>query len=361
MTHYECLGIPEHASAEEIRKSYRKLVLKYHPDRSGDVRTTDKFVQITEAYAVLSDAKRRSAYDASLQYRRERERMQKERQRPQQRREPPKAQQRPPGRDPGDLAAKLTQAAVLYSQGRYDAAESVAKLVLRSDPRRAMAHAILGDIARSKQRLNEALGHYSYAIQIEPNNSTFARRYEEVLRLTSKVTQFGDVHPVQPRPKPLFAAAVLSALPMAYVALAREAPVFSNFYPISTWTYGLAVMLFLNGVIAGAALSVGQTVDRWDSAVRGSSGKLSAAAMLGFVAVVNFWASALLYVFLGQIQNSYTYTMSRLITAVGVLAVSYAFMANLSPTIMWQQALLWGGNVIYIGALCGWAVADAFR
>ena len=43
------------------------------------------------------------------------------------------------------------------------------------------------------------------------------------------------------------------------------------------------------------------------------------------------------------------------------LIEGYALMSSLSPTIIWHQALLWGGNVIYVGVLAGWAVADAFR
>ena len=82
---------------------------------------------------------------------------------------------------------------------------------------------------------------------------------------------------------------------------------------------------------------------------------------LGIVALVNFWASAAFYIFLGLLQKSFTYSVSRLVTVVVVLTLSYAFMSHLSPTIIPVQTLLWGGNLIYLGALCGWAVADAFR
>src|ERR1700692_1453631 len=62
--YYETLGVPKSASAEEIRKSYRKLARKHHPDLNpGDKSSEDRFKNVQEAYDVLSDAKKRQMYD----------------------------------------------------------------------------------------------------------------------------------------------------------------------------------------------------------------------------------------------------------------------------------------------------------
>jgi molecular chaperone DnaJ len=62
--YYETLGVPRDASADDIRKSYRKLARKFHPDLNpGDKSSEDRFKNVQEAYDVLSDPKKRQMYD----------------------------------------------------------------------------------------------------------------------------------------------------------------------------------------------------------------------------------------------------------------------------------------------------------
>ncbi len=60
---YETLGVSENASAEEIKKSYRKLARKYHPDINKEESAVEKFKEINAAYEVLSDADKKAQYD----------------------------------------------------------------------------------------------------------------------------------------------------------------------------------------------------------------------------------------------------------------------------------------------------------
>lgn len=61
--YYETLSVSRTASAEEVKKAYRRLAKKYHPDLSKDGASAEKFKQIAEAYEVLSDPEKRAQYD----------------------------------------------------------------------------------------------------------------------------------------------------------------------------------------------------------------------------------------------------------------------------------------------------------
>lgn len=67
--YYKILGVPEKAAQEEIKKAYRRLAKKYHPDANpNDASAAERFKEISEAHAVLSDAEKRRQYDLMRKY-----------------------------------------------------------------------------------------------------------------------------------------------------------------------------------------------------------------------------------------------------------------------------------------------------
>jgi len=61
--YYKILGLPKTATDDEIKKAYRKLALKFHPDKNKAAGAEDKFKEVAEAYEVLSDKKKREVFD----------------------------------------------------------------------------------------------------------------------------------------------------------------------------------------------------------------------------------------------------------------------------------------------------------
>uniref|UniRef100_A0A8C9AHQ0 J domain-containing protein n=1 Tax=Prolemur simus TaxID=1328070 RepID=A0A8C9AHQ0_PROSS len=67
VNYYKVLGVPQNASSSDIKKAYHQLALQVHPDKNPENKEAaeEKFKQVAEAYAVLSDAKKRNDYDKS--------------------------------------------------------------------------------------------------------------------------------------------------------------------------------------------------------------------------------------------------------------------------------------------------------
>lgn len=62
-SYYDVLGVPKNATTAQIKSAYRKLALKWHPDRNKDTGAEDKFKEINQAYEVLSDSQKKQMYD----------------------------------------------------------------------------------------------------------------------------------------------------------------------------------------------------------------------------------------------------------------------------------------------------------
>jgi len=360
--HYEILGIKQTSTPDEIKSAYRKLVLKYHPDKSSDPNAADLFMAITESYNILSDSESRKEYDRLLLV----ERLRASHPSPPkvQTAKPPQPQQ-PKAKQAAksvSLTAEVTRLSVLFSRGQYGEAEKLAIRIRHQDSRQPLPYAVLSEIARSRGDLREAERLLALAVQMDPRNDTYRSRYEELVRSRGKETaekaktDAKSIEVVAP-----LAGSAMVVLAAIYLALSREFPILEKLSLISTWTLGFIAMALICGVTIGAALSIGGYLDRFNAMLVNSLGRISPVIALATIAIVNFWLAAALYAIMSLIQRSFNFSLNRIIGATAASVAVLSLGCAISPSVQGWQALIWGGNLVYIGALCGWMTTDALR
>jgi curved DNA-binding protein CbpA len=359
--------VPRNASTNEIRSAYRKIALKHHPDHSNSAASKAIFIAATEAYDVLSDKEKRRAYDNQLAE--QRARAEKATQRPAQ---PSPRPQPKPGptnqttttstRQPS-MAEEIQKLTKLFQSGRQNEAELLARRILNRDSRQAVPYAVLGDIARGRGNVNEAAKMYAYAMQMDPRNAIYERKYTELLNRTQVVEDKKRTR-LEPEDQKVIAPMVGGGVILVaaiYLVLSQEKSVFQWLPPVSTWTFATLMVLFLSGVALGASMALGRLLDRFSEATTSATGRISPTMALGCVSLAQFWFAAALYGCAGLVQKAWNVSTSRLIAGVAATSVALALAAALNGRIDPAQTLIWGGNIVYCGALCGWMVADIAR
>src|SRR5579871_572616 len=387
-THYEVLDVRVASTGDEIRSAYRKIVLQHHPDRSSDPRSAELFLAATTAYEVLGDADRRKQYDELLRL----ERMKAEQDKlsdyarrkgytgaksksgapkppPRQRVDGPTV---PTGSAPrgntdftaasrGSTTVEVTRLTMLFTRGQVLEAERLARKIIERDGRQPIPYAVLGDLHRQRGELHQASKMYAYAVQMDPRNQLYQARHEELLGALNVADSGRTEHATTAQLYMPLVGGGLVLLSSCYVILSNESPLMPGFKLLSSWTFGLMVMLFLCGVSLGATFSMGHLLDRFSTVTTSTIGRLSPSIAIAFVAVANFWAAALMYVAMGVAQGGFNFSTSRLVGSVAGATVLLSLASGLSSGPNGWQTFLWGGNLIYLGALCGWMVADSFR
>lgn len=372
-THYETLGLAPGANQEAVKAAYRKLVLLHHPDRSKAPNATERFLAIKEAYETLSHPDRRLIYDRQLQAARNPSPGPGASTNP-----PPsttnRSQARPrprPAPEPHnprdvkvpDLTTEMARLVSLFTKARHNEAEKLALQLIERAPKTAMPYAVLADIARARGDLARATKMYAFAAQMDPRNPVYMRKYEDLIG-QSQAVETRSVTSPNPEPSAVYGLAVSAAVVVigcAYIALAREPALLPDLSLISSWSLGLLAMLLICGIATGAGLSVGRLLDRFELLSSGAVGRLGPEAALAFVAVVNFWVACALYAWVMTAQRFRHQSTARLLAAVGSVTLIASLASSATGRLDPLQVFLWGGNVAYIGALCGWMVAEALR
>jgi len=385
--HYEVLGVARDASPEMVKARFRELARRYHPDVASAPDAEDRFRAVNAAYQVLSDPRRRAAYDAELQLAaaraRRAARVAESRSRPgshprDQRSSRPPRDSAPTGRPSASARRRLSEAERLVEQARaahrllqLRTAEQLCRQALQIDRRQAGAYEVLGDIHRSRGHHDEALAMYSFALQIDRGNPALQAKFD---RMVARPTRYhgpasrttGHMprgHVELPPSTRMLVSGVGVAL-YAFLLFVTGATPASQ--PPATsvvfleWNVGLLMALSSSGAVTGLLMAVND-LTRPARAELSLEGKPSAGvamplgvALLGF-AVVSFYAAFALYVALAVRQNRISKSIAN---AFGATSITVALFA----LVRWDSAtyiLATGGNLIFVGLIVGWAAGDA--
>lgn len=358
--YYEILGLPRDATLAQIKRRYKQLVRKYHPDVAADKQTAHRlFLQIREAYETLGDSVRRRDYDASLDGERARATAPSYR---------PSSAPRE-GVTPGSEVARLLKDAQwAFIQHRFQEAANHCKAALRIDGRNARAYSILGDIYRAQGKTNTAVRYYSYALQYNP-----ADRESEKKLMNLVGRKIGlDRRPAANTARP----ASSMTLNMVWWGIAfflimligvhpgEPIPRLGYYIPqVSKWSSNLVGLIAGASAIVGMLLSINGLVSHPDEElVFDSSGSNWAVIPTGFLLLVGsgffFPGAAAFYIAAGLVQNSLS--KSVLTCFVGVVGVVLLSALVYQPDARYQ-VIMFGGNVSFLSMLIGWYVGSAFK
>lgn len=365
-THYDVLGLPMNANAEEIRAAYRSLAKKFHPDVSSDPDAPDRFVELQNSYEILGDPQKKVAYDTQLLKQMVEVKPAPPRTKPKSAAKPapkpapPKNAQQRAAEVQMQVAPDILRMTGFITQGRIAEAEKLAQKVSARDPQHPVPYAVLGDVARLRGDLNKAAKFYALAAQMDPKNSTYLRKHEEVISAIKQLEfrQAKVVNPTKSRTGPISVAMLVLLAGGTYVMFGDQKPMFAGIGVINTWTLGLFVMLIVCGITFGSVLALSGMLTPFQANHGTATGTVAPPILLGMVAVVNFWFATMLYGLVAISQDSFNSSTSRVIGISAMITLFFTVICAATQHINGWQVLIWGGNMVYISALCGWMVTD---
>lgn len=380
-SYYEILGVKPDATPEEIKKSFRRLARKYHPDVHPDKRLAQRaFVQINEAYTTLSDPIKRRDYDAKRFAERA---AQRSGQRPGQGRTSSTAHEYPrpsvgnQSRQPR-AARILREAELAFISGHLTQAERLCGEVLKDDRRNARAYTILGDIMQARRKTDQALHNYTYAVQCDPND-------REVLAKLNRLAGTGSgrsrpPNPMSrvptkcpPAPAVLFANLAGWMLFFMLCVLSTEIQpsrimpgLEGSFALFKGWNVVISGSLVLQGLLLGILLRSGRFFGHYgdellfQSIRRGArrAGSAPVGLVLAVCSVICFWLALGLYAVSSTVQDSVSKNLVRAFSVTSLAVLGNALFCNDA----FQIAILaFGGNFIFVSMLLGWWFTDSMR
>ena len=398
-SYYEVMGLSADASPEEVKRRFRELALKYHPDRNRDrPEYHELFIQINTAYEVLNDPNRRAAYDLNL-------RDEARRNAARNGAAAPKAGARPgfqgrppdfgashsgaasdtiPGRNQRErervaaerlrieLTRLLQDAKHSYQRGHLREAQRLCEDILRIAPRVGAAHDILGDICMRQGRVDEAIERYTVAAQMSRNPGEILAKLNRAatLRSTGRDSAYAAVPnqpPLRPAQRNGFRIAVLSfgfvliAFLMYWGQTIDRTPL--GWMLVPHWTLSHLCVMALDGLLAGVTLAAGIWIRPLDEELLfrtlGRAGRgIPLGVLLGLMSILSMPLALVIYICWSVYHSAVSRSLITVFAATWVLTILFTFF---SPSDAQTETMLLGGNVVFLTMLVGWFIGDLFR
>ncbi len=422
--YYKTLGVATDVTQDVIKKKYRELARKFHPDLNPSPQAATKFKQINEAYQVVGDADRRAVYDAERALRQNMMPPPPSASRPASPATTPRRANNPQSQRPNDPTTQrpnteyngygtvrpngantprpnpappqpprpapaqnratstfgtverlIAEAQLAYINRRYREAEDLCGQILMIDRRSAVAHEILGDIYVKRGRTESAVTAYSYAAQFNPRNFSVQTKLERLSGQSNRPT------PTVTRPVDTkwddFAGThqetlliVTSGVVLILVGII-SAFLYNNpgqpthiLPPIANWSMPLIAALLLNGVLGGLLLAINggmhPIVDELFSRTPEQEERNTPVTLGILLALFSVIWFYAAFLIYIGIGFARNRFSPSVMRAFGLTIFLILLHAGLHTNSA-MNTLLFGGNVLLPTVLFGWAVGDAFR
>ena len=369
-THYEILGMPRTATAQQIKRRYRQLARQYHPDVAQDkAAAKTAFIEISEAYQTLINPDKRMIYDISM----DAEMFEIQTRSP----ASPRASTTQSTRSERSRASTgetraaqaqrwVREAEAAFIRRQFQSAIHACKEAQRLDQRNVKAYTILGDIYGIQGQLENAIAMYTIAVQLDPKSAEIQAKLGRLTRHRAGGVG-GERYSTLKIGLNLMGWPAI-ALMFVMLIINPGQPILwlqQNLSVLSAWSTMLFVVLLVTGALTGFLLSVNETVQSLDDelifqSVR-STGTRPASYPVGLILIIfnlfSFYLAAVIYALIGWIQESLSKSIMRAFLATFMIVL----LASLVYTAGRMQVLIFGGNVVFPALLFGWAIGDLFR
>lgn len=364
VNYYEVLGIPYDADAATIKRRYRELVRKFHPDVAIDkLAAHEKFVQIVDAYQTLIDPIRRAAYDAKLrqvlgvpigegeveaQFE-------------------GKVEAAPfswlEERRRGTPLSLLIEAEQHMLRGDIRKALELCREVISSEPKNPQAYELLAEIFERLGNIEKAIEYFSYAAQLAPTNPYYRMQVERLLaKRASQPIGESTLARAKVEPSPVVKVSML-LLSLGTVAVCLYAFWISPREPIGELLplpKPFVSLAPLCGLLCGWLLRYGswlRSADRvlfygGEPTLTARSG-VSVGILMILTALLNFYLSIVVAILLSWWNDDWEVSLFVALASCWLITLLFALLSESAHVI-----LLWGGSFVLLPFIVGWTVGS---